>query len=159
MALALPISLGTLGTLITIITLSGQIIYGATNITSEGINSIRCKRSLALVERCSEIVEDLQQMDHHILKTGRSHRLVQTVVNSLNWASKYDNKWLLNKFMFGGRYDKKFYKCHEKLSLYFDDLVLSILLTRVFPDIPSPISSVENKVDENKVDENNFYNI
>lgn len=131
----LPISLGAL---ISILSVSGRLIYGAAEITSNGIGSINSKHSHTLVKRCSEIVEDLQQMDHKILGTGRAQTVVQTVINSLNWAKKYEKKKIIIKIIFSNKYEKKFKDHHEYLTQYFNDLVLSTLLTRTYPDIPSP---------------------
>lgn len=140
MELALTLSLGTI---ISILTFSGKMLYGTANLTNSGITTMHSGPSQLLVERCGEIIEDLQQMDHTILITRRSHRLVQTIIDSLNWAKSYDKKCTLKKIIFNGSYSKKFETSHERITRYFYDLVLSVQLTRAFPDVPSPKSSTD----------------
>lgn len=142
MALALPFSIG-LSTIISILVAAGKIVYGTSNIAFEGLNNLKSPDSIRLSERCSEIIEDLQQMDHNILITGRSHRLVQTIVDCLQWSKHYDEKSYIKKIIFSNKYKSKFKKCHSEITLYYHDLVLSVLLIEFFPNEMSIKKSVE----------------
>lgn len=134
MALAIPLSI-SLGTLISLLVSAGKLAYDGGTIAIDGVEHTKTKSSRCLVQRCSECVEDLQQIDHHILITGRSHRVVQVILDNIKWCSKYDSKCLLKRIVFNGTYRKKFEKCHHELSQYYYDFVLSVLITKLYPDV------------------------
>lgn len=142
MALALPFSLG-LSTIISILVAAGKVIYGTGNLAFDGITNLKSPDSITLSERCSEIVEDLQQMNHDFLITGRCHRLVQKIVDCVKWAKNYDEKSYVKKIIFSNKYKSKFSKCHQEITLYFHDLVLSILLVELFPNRDNIKNSIQ----------------
>jgi hypothetical protein len=130
---SIPITI-TLGTIISILVAAGRGIYGASSLAKDGFDDVKSGPSKILIERCTEIIEDLQQMDHHLLITGRTQRLIQTIVDCLQWARNYDDKNTMSKIIFSNGNKKKFKKRHAELSINFNDLVLSVLLTGIFPD-------------------------
>lgn len=134
MAFAVPITI-TLGTLVSILVAAGKGGIDIASLTIDGVDGVRSKYSKTLVARCTEIAEDLQQMDHHLLITGRTHRLVKTIVECIKWSKKYDDKCLLKKIIFNNSYKNKFKQHHNEITTYFSDLVLSVLLTGLFPDM------------------------
>lgn len=147
MALSIPITI-TLGTLVSILVAAGRGGIDVASLTIDGIDGVKSKYSKTLVDRCSEIAEDLQQMDHHLLITGRTHRLVKTIVDSLKWAQLYEEKCLVKQIIFNSSYKRKFKQFHYDITTYFADLVLSVMLTGLFPDILT--NSINKSINLNK---------
>lgn len=153
---AVPISIG-LGTIISLLVAAGKGGIDAASITIDGVDGVKSAQSKVLVERCTEIIEDLQQMDHHLLITGRTHRLVSTIVDALAWASEYDSKWLIKKIFLNRKYQRVFKKKHQEITKYFHDLVLSVLLTGLFPDkLSLTISQHAKKISGLEKSDNNM---
>lgn len=132
--MSLPVTI-TLGTLISLLGAAGHVIYGTIDFTSSGIDGVNEGNSMSkkLIDRCSEMIKDFEQIDKKILITGRGARIIQEVVCSLDWAQKYDRKMKITKLLFNNSYKKKFMMCHIKLTIYYNELVASKFLTKYFP--------------------------
>jgi hypothetical protein len=148
----------TLSLLIKALSTAGYAVYTGATFTADSIDNINCisYESIRLKNRCTEIVEDLQQINIKLLITGRGHRLIQTVTNCLTWACKYDKKCKCKKFLFSNSYREKFDSCHLELTNNFYDLAISVFLTHYFPNIQtqldgSTILRIANKNDQNEL--------
>jgi hypothetical protein len=132
--------------LVRALTTAGYVIYTGATFTLDSADNMNFTsgESIKLKNRCSEIVEDLQQIDMKLLLTGRGHRLVQTTTNCLKWAYKYDKKCKCKKFLFSNGYKEKFMFCHLELTKDFYDLAISVFLTHYFPNIRTQIEDAVN---------------
>lgn len=125
---------------------AGYAIYTGATFTLDSVDNMdfTSLESVKLKNRCTEIVEDLQQIDIKLLITGRGHRLVQTVTNCLEWACKYDKKCKCKKFLFSNGYKEKFMTCHTELTNNFYDLAISVFITHYFPNIRTQLEDAVN---------------
>lgn len=125
---------------------AGYVIYTGATFTLDSTDNMNfsSEESIKLKNRCTEIVEDLQQIDIKLLITGRGHRLVQTVTDCLKWAYDYDKKCKCKKFFLSNGYREKFALCHTELTINFYDLAISVFITHYFPNIRTQIEDAAN---------------
>lgn len=124
----------SLGSIISILISSGKMIYNTGSLLAEGVGHVRSGAGKTLVDRCLEIIETLQQVDRKYITTAKTQRLVQAIVNGLNWCSRYEKMLYAKKVIFVKRYKSAFREYHNELSKYYYDLSMSILLTGIFPE-------------------------
>ena len=155
----------TLSFLIDALSTAGYVIYTGASFSADSISNIECssQESKKLKSDCTEIVEDLQQIDMKLLITGRCHHLIQTITKCLEWAYKYDKKCRLKKFLFSNTYKDNFTSCYLELAKYYYSIVFSVFLTHYFPNIQTQLNDsinlrIANKDNTNENNENNENN-
>jgi len=137
----------TLGTLISILTAGGRIIYTTYDITSSGIDNVKSKPSNKSILRCKSIADTIKSIEPKILQSSQAHVVVQNLVTSSEWAKRYDKKCLLKKVFMSNSYKKKFKDNDRDLSRSYMDFVLSLLLVKIFPDLyASPDLFIEPEI-------------
>jgi D-ribose pyranose/furanose isomerase RbsD len=120
--LGIPLTIATLTTLIRILSTGGHVIYDTYGVTSGGIGTIKSTPSKRLLDRCAAIAEMLQGVDNNIIITNMGRKLVQTLVDSIAWAHKYDKKSKITKILFSSGHRNKFKECHQSITQDFSDI-------------------------------------
>lgn len=144
--ISVPLTI-SLGTLISILLTAGKSIYNVGNLLVEGIGHVRSEEGRSLLNRCLSIIETLQNVDKQYITTARTQRLVQTLVNCLNWVKKYESMNAIRKVIFYKDYRETFRGYHTELTKYYYDMSISILLTGIFPNKNDPLL-LSNRIEE-----------
>lgn len=123
----------SLGTVISILISSGKVIYNVGSLLKDGVEHVRSEEGLSLIVRCRSILDTLENVDKKFVTTTKTQVLVQTIVNSLNWANRYEAMSMPRKVLFHKTYKEAFHDYHAELSKYYVDFSMSVLLTGIFP--------------------------
>lgn len=127
--LGIPVTISTLNTLIKLISTSGHVIHDAYGVTQDGITTMKSSPSRRLVDRCSAISEILQGIDHNILISNMGRKLVQTLVDCIAWAKKYDEKYKISKIIMNKSHKSKFKECHLAITQDFADISNTLVIS------------------------------
>lgn len=112
------------------------LIYNGYDYTKNGINNLEFNRSLSkdLYSRCCDTAEDLQQIEHRLINTGRAKTLTNSIEASIKLCKKYDKKNKFSRFISSSSDRKKFEMQHLVIHLHFTELCRSTFLTEEFPN-------------------------
>jgi len=94
---------------------------------NERINS---RHSLALLQRADAIANTLCHIDPNVTACDMGSRMVQTLVNAINWALKYNRKRKIKKIFKYEKYRHIFECYHDSISRELADLINILTLGR-----------------------------
>jgi hypothetical protein len=116
--------------------------YTMRNVANMRISSKQVQR---LLDKCMETAEDLQQIDAYLLRSHRAHRLINTLVECLQWCYTYQKKYATKRFLCSAGYREHFQRLHRQLTEDFVGFTQSIQLTqplaeyqKIHPEVPVP---------------------
>lgn len=122
LVLGIPLSISAIMTLSKILSSAGFTIYNVYDITNDGLESIKCQMSRRLADRSSAIAEILQHCERHILLTNLGRKMVQTLIDSIQWSYRYQKKNKLKKIINNFKYEEKFKWYHDAISQDMSDI-------------------------------------
>lgn len=132
MAIALPLGM-SLSTLVSVIVAGGRAIYTAYDYTNTGVSNVKSSPSSRCLYHCSAITDNLGKIDKKLLQTAHGQKVVQDLVNCIEWSLSYDNKNILSKIFLSSSYMKKFETLNKALFQSYNYFILSNLLLYHFP--------------------------
>lgn len=146
--LGLPLTFGTIVTLVNLLTQAGFLIYDAYHVLENGQVDYRSRMSHRLADRCSAISEMLQGVDHNVFTTNLGRKMVQTLIDSLAWCQKYDRKIIVKRVLNSQNYRKKFKMWHQAITQDFSDLAHTMSIIKQRPEIgqPTMVSTVNRHI-------------
>lgn len=133
MVFGIPISLGTIAALVSIVSGAGMVINISYDLANSGIEYLRSNTSIKLTNRCAIIAEILQSVDPGIIVTPVGRKLVQTLVDCIEWSKKYDKKTRIKKIFYYEKYHKRFAEYHNNLTQDLSDIAHSIEIINFKP--------------------------
>lgn len=101
--------------------------YTMRNVANMRISSKQVQR---LMDKCMETAEDLQQIDAYLLRSHRARRLIETLIECLEWCHVYQKKYAATRFLWSAGYRDRFARLHRQLTEDFVGLTQSIQLTQ-----------------------------
>ena len=137
----------SLETIITILVGSGKLIYDVGTLLKDGVEHVKQKEGVSLINRCRYILHTLESVDSKYITTTRTQVLVQTIVNALNWANRYETMSVARRVLFHKTYKTAFQDYHSELSKYYVDFSMSVLLTGIFPSKNDSFDTLQDKED------------
>lgn len=131
--LGIPFTISTMTTILKVLSSGGHVMYGAIELTSGGVNTMKSGKSKILSDRCALISSKLQSIDKNILLTSIGKKLLETLLTSSQWAYDYENKNSLLKIIFNTTYKEKFKDSHQEITQTFSDLINMYILSGYEP--------------------------
>lgn len=115
----------TLSTISALISITGTAISGlkyAGEVQSGKEKDLNSKQSILLIERVNSIGTVVHGLRPEILNRPIGHRIIHTLVSSMGWAMKYNNKYKIKKVLKFEKYRHIFRTYHRALSRDLADL-------------------------------------
>lgn len=108
--------------------------YKGYDFTSDSLNDLELTEKLTkeLYKACCDAAEDLMQIDKILRNTGRAVKLLECIIECLEFCKKYEHKNKIMKFFTSKSDKRKFFSQRIKLHIYFVDLSESALFTKKF---------------------------
>ena len=115
----------TLSTISALISITGTSIAGlrwSKDIMSGKNTDLNSKQSILLMERANSVGNVLKSVHPDILTRPIGHRIIQTLIDSMGWAIKYNKKHKIKKIFKFEKYRHLFRTYHRALSRDLADL-------------------------------------
>lgn len=144
-----PISVATIAGLIGISAAAGHVIHAGYNMAEEGIEQVRSEPAITLLKRCINIAEMIYMMNNSTISSTYMQTIIQTLVTCVNWANKYEKKFILKKFVFSDVYKERFYNYNMILSTLLQDTSFLVTMSYFTGIENNEYNSVLNKIIHN----------
>lgn len=123
MAVALlTTTFSTLSTLMGLTMAAGTAIQFTQRSVSGANERINSRHSLALLQRANNIADVMCHIDQNVTASTIGTRMIQTLVNAINWALKYNRKRKIKKIFKFEKYRHIFECYHDSIGRELADL-------------------------------------
>lgn len=121
-AAAVTMTLSTLSALLGLTMAAGTAIQFTQRSVSGANERINSRHSLALIQRASNIADVLCHIDQNVTASTVGTRMIQTLINAINWALKYNRKRKIKKIFKFEKYRHIFECYHDSIGRELADL-------------------------------------
>lgn len=130
MAALVITSLSTISALLNISTTAGTAIQFTQRSVSGANERINSRESYRLIERSNSIADTLSHIDHDIIASVIGNRMIQTLIDSIDWSLKYNAKSKIKKVFKYAKYRHIFQVLHDAITRDLADLNGILSLSR-----------------------------
>lgn len=121
-ALGIPFSLATIAALVSITNVAGHAIATTFDMAEGGLEHIKSGAAERLIRRATTVAEMLHMMSFDFITSSSGQAIIQTLVNCIEWARRYNKKSKLKQIFFSDAYKDRFLICNNSLSNYLSDM-------------------------------------
>jgi hypothetical protein len=119
---SIPVIISTLSAVIGLSMAGGNAIYYTHNLISGKEVRLNSRHSILLADRANTIAGILQKVNPDIIVSNFGRRMIQTLVDSLEWAYKYNGKSKIKKVFKSSKYRFIFTTYHKAITRDMGDL-------------------------------------